>query len=330
MARGIGGYATILYMKTLQQQNLNPRVFDKSGALLEEPRSNPERVIPEQVAAQISNILSDDVARAPIFSTHSYLYIPGFSVAAKTGTTNDFKDEWIIGYSPTLAVGAWAGNNDASPMVKKHSDRVITPTWNEFMRKALPLFPKETLPSPQEENKDGIPPVLKGMWQGGNSFVVDRMSGKLATQYTPAETREERVVREFHSILYWIDKNNPRGGKPTNPENDPQFVLWKTPVRKWAQEQNLNNENISVIPRETDNLHSPEFAPVVSIISPATGGVFSKNSRAQVVVSANSKKYPLLKAEFYVNEVFAGNSFVSPFFSRSFQTILRTFQIQMN
>jgi len=289
------------------------QVFDKSGALLEEPRSNPERVIPEQVAAQISNILSDDAARAPIFSTHSYLYIPGFSVAAKTGTTNDFKDEWIIGYSPTLAVGAWAGNNDASPMVKKHSDRVITPTWNEFMRKALPLFPKETLPSPQEENKDGIPPVLKGMWQGGNSFVVDRMSGKLATQYTPAETREERVVREVHSILYWIDKNNPRGGKPTNPENDPQFVLWKTPVRKWAQEQNLNDENISVIPRETDNLHSPEFAPVVSIISPATGGVFSKNSRAQVVVSANSKKYPLLKAEFYVNEVFAGNSFVSPF-----------------
>lgn len=291
------------------------QTFDKDGNLMNKPPQSAERVLPEQAALQISEVLSDDAARAPAFGVRSYLFVPGFSVAAKTGTTNDYKDAWIVGYSPALAVGAWAGNNDAAPMEKKVAGFIVAPLWNEFMREALPLIDTEhePFPAPQEENRDALPPVLKGEWRGGRAFVIDRLSGKRATQDTPAETREEKVVREIHSILYWLDKDNPRGGKPEHPEEDSQFELWETPVRKWAEEQKLTDETDAVIPQEFDPIHKAEFAPSVSVLSPKTGEVFSKNSRMQVVLSVSPKKYPLLKAEMYINGVFAGSSFSQPF-----------------
>lgn len=291
------------------------QIFNAEKTLISEPRPNTERVLSEEVARQISDILSDDKARAPIFGSNSYLKVNGFSVAAKTGTTNDYKDAWTVGYSPTLAAGVWVGNNDARPMEKKAAGFVVvSPLWNEFMREALPLMPREVLPPPPEESKDGLPPVLKGMWQGGRAFTVDRMSSKRATAYTPAETREERVVREVHSILYWLDKNNPRNGiKPMNPEADPQFVLWETPVRKWAEEQKLTDETDVVIPTEDDPIHKQEFAPTVSITSPKAGTVFAKNGRVIVSISAVQKKYALLKAELYVNGVFVESTFAAPF-----------------
>lgn len=291
------------------------QIFDKDGKDLTKSRRSAERVLPENVARQISDVLSDDAARAPAFGVHSYLFVPGFSVAAKTGTTNDYKDAWIVGYSPALAVGAWAGNNDATPMEKKVAGFIVAPLWNEFMREALLLIDMEheLFPPPQEENKDMLPPVLRGEWRGGRAFAIDRMSGKRATIDTPAETREERVVREIHSILYWLDKDNPRGGKPEHPEEDSQFALWETPVRKWVEEQKLVDETDAVIPQEFDPLHKSEFAPTVSVLSPKTGEIFSKNSHVQVVISASPKKYPLLKAEIYINGVFAGSSFSQPF-----------------
>ncbi|TSC84529.1 MAG: 1A family penicillin-binding protein [Parcubacteria group bacterium Gr01-1014_17] len=310
----VGAYAVFANNGEKNEVHSIKQIFNAKKELIKEPRQNTERVLPEAVARQISDVLSDDKARAPSFGTRSYLYVPGFSVAAKTGTTNDYKDAWIIGYSPTLAAGAWAGNNDATPMEKKVAGFIIAPLWNEFMREALPLMPREALPPPPEESKDGIAPVLNGMWQGGRAFMVDRMSGKRATAYTPAETREERVVREIHSILYWLDKNNPRNGiKPANPEADQQFVLWETAVRKWVEEQKLTDETDSVIPIEDDPIHKPEFAPAISITSPKTGVVVGKSERVVISVSTVQKKYALLKAELYVNGVFVDSTFASPF-----------------
>lgn len=311
----VGAYGVFANNGEKNEIHAIKQIFNPKKELLEEPRPNTERVLPESVARQISDILSDDRARAPIFGSNSYLKVNGFSVSAKTGTTNDYKDAWTVGYSPTLAAGVWVGNNDARPMEKKAAGFVVvSPLWNEFMREALPLMPREVLPPPPEESKDNLMPVLKGMWQGGRAFTVDRMSGKRATASTPAETREERVVREVHSILYWLDKDNPRSGvKPFNPEADQQFVLWETPVRKWAEEQKLTDETEVVIPTEDDPIHKPEFAPVVSIVSPKNGTVFKKNERVVVSISAMPKKFPLLKAELYANGVFVDSFFAAPF-----------------
>lgn len=311
----VGAYGVFANRGERNETRIMLQIFDKDGKLVNKPPKSAERVLPEQAALQISEVLSDDAARTPAFGARSYLFVPGFSVAAKTGTTNDYKDAWIIGYSPALTVGAWAGNNDATPMEKKVAGFIVTPLWNEFMREALPLIDieRESFPAPQEENKDALPPVLKGEWRGGRSFTIDRLSGKRTTEDTPAETREERVVREIHSILHWLDKDNPRGGKPEHPEEDSQFELWETPVRKWVEEQKLTDETDAVIPQEFDPIHKAEFAPSVSLLSPKIGEVFSKNSRVPVSVSVVPKKFALLKAEVFINGVFAASSFAQPF-----------------
>ena len=118
------------------------RVEDKNGTVLEEWTERPERIISESVARQISDILSDNEARAPAFSAASPLYFPTRQVAAKTGTTNDYKDAWILGYTPSLSVGAWVGNNDNTPMEKKVARFIVAPLWHEFMEYALSRVPR--------------------------------------------------------------------------------------------------------------------------------------------------------------------------------------------
>lgn len=96
-----------------------------------------EQVIPSDLAFLIDSILSDNVARTPEFGAHSVLNLP-FQVAAKTGTTNDFRDNWTLGYTPDLAVGVWVGNPDDSPMQGTTGVTGAAPIWSQFMQAAVP------------------------------------------------------------------------------------------------------------------------------------------------------------------------------------------------
>ncbi|MEW6029878.1 MAG: PBP1A family penicillin-binding protein [Chloroflexota bacterium] len=97
-----------------------------------------EQVIRAEHAFLISSILSDNQARAPMFGTNSILNLP-FPVAAKTGTTNDFRDNWTLGYIPDLTVGVWVGNADYTPMVNTTGLTGAAPIWSQFMQYAVPL-----------------------------------------------------------------------------------------------------------------------------------------------------------------------------------------------
>lgn len=92
------------------------------------------RVISTDVARKIDSILSDNSARSAIFGPNSPLYIPGKTVAAKTGTTQEFRDAWTVGFTPAISVAVWTGNNDSQPMVGG-SDGVFVaaPIWRAFM-----------------------------------------------------------------------------------------------------------------------------------------------------------------------------------------------------
>ena len=129
--------------------------------------SNPTPVLDKEIALKISNILSDNVARAPSYGQTSALYFPDRDVAVKTGTTNDSRDAWIMGYTPSIAVGAWAGNNDNSPMVKKVAGLIVAPMWRAFMDQVLVKYPNEQFEDPLVEDKSVLKPVLQGIWQGG-------------------------------------------------------------------------------------------------------------------------------------------------------------------
>ncbi len=194
------------------------KIERSDGTVLEEFTARPSKVLNENVARQISNILSDNEAQAPSFGTNSALYFPNRDVAAKTGTTNDYRDVWIIGYTPNISVGMWAGNNNNTPIDKSVAGFVIAPLWRKFMDIALPTRQTESfiLPSQPSVSK----PILAGIWQGG----VVQKSTKTSTT----------VIQDVHEILHWVDRNDPAGPVPSRPGGDPQYAFWEYPVRAWA------------------------------------------------------------------------------------------------
>jgi len=119
------------------------RIEDSAGNIIEQNNKTPKRVLSARGARILNDVLSDNNARSPMFGYNSNLYIPGYQVAAKTGTTNDYRDAWTIGYTPSLAAGVWVGNNDNTKMAKKPSVTLAGYTWKLFMQKALLKFPKE-------------------------------------------------------------------------------------------------------------------------------------------------------------------------------------------
>ncbi|MDP2593034.1 MAG: penicillin-binding protein [bacterium] len=287
------------------------RVEDKTGAVLESYKKEDRRVLPSETARWISDILSDNVARTPLFGANSLLRFDGRDVAVKTGTTNDYRDAWIIGYSPNIAVGAWAGNNDNRPM-KQVAGLKVSPLWRQFIDEALKKLPVENFPDPEPIKEEGLKPVLKGVWRGSTPYYVDAFSGLRATEHTPPEFRVEKVITQVHTILYWVDKDNPRGDFPNNPNSDSQFERWEYPVRLWVGAQNIMEETSDVIPKEEDTAHGPGSTPTISILSPVPGNRYPKESRIVVSISANGK-FPIAKTEFYVNGVYIGSSSRAPF-----------------
>ena len=189
------------------------QVTDASGEVLEKYEPKPTRVLDAQIARHINDILSDNAARAAEFGESSPLNFPGYDVADKTGTTNDSRDAWIVGYTPSIAVGAWAGNNDNRPMVKRIAAFIVAPMWHEFMEYAIERYPAENFAPPAPDPDQGrLPPVLRGEWNSDPSYGI-------------------------HDILFWVKKENPRGGPPSNPWADSQAAHWDYPVQLWASGQ---------------------------------------------------------------------------------------------
>ncbi len=282
-------------------------IKDSDGRVLESFSPKPSQVLAKNIALQISDVLSDNVARAPAFGERSFLYFPTRDVAVKTGTTNDYKDAWIVGYTPNIAVGAWAGNNNNSPMNKKVAGFIIAPLWNAFVNYALARIPNESFEKPLYEEDLTLKPVVRGKWQGGVSHLLDKLSGKLATEYTPPELLDERVTGGIHSILFWVDKSNPLGAAPKNPNNDSQFESWEYAVRSWVQTNNVTEPGIESLPTEYDDLHTPQTKPTISIQSPSYGVTIEAQQRL-VVSFIYQGVYPLSKADYYLNGGLVGTS----------------------
>lgn len=182
------------------------KVEDPSGRVIED-NTQPQgtQVLSTEVAQKINDVLSDTVAREPL-GVNATLNFPGYDVALKTGTTNDYRDAWTIGYTPNIVIGMWAGNNDNSSMEKRVSGLIVGPMWGDVMRYALTKVPGASFT--RAEYAPASKPVLNGVWQIPGSDGV------------------------IHEILYWVDINDPTGPAPTNPAgNDPQYRFWEASVQ---------------------------------------------------------------------------------------------------
>jgi len=277
-------------------------VYDNKGNLLEQATNGPIKVLDPEISRQITSILSDNNVR--MTSLKPVADSVGRKVAIKTGTTNDFRDVWALGYTPNLVVGAWAGNNDNSPMSQNVAGLIISPLWGAFMSQVAKNFPPEDFPTPLNPKID-LKPVMRGIWQGGQSYKIDTVSGKLATQYTPTETTKENVFGGVHSILQWVNKSDPLGPIPTDPKQDPQYEYWEYAVRKWFDEWKVSNPNFkeiidTTIPTETDDVHLPEKSPKVSIVSPVQNSVVDPNVQMSIQLQFSGQFQPK-KTEVYLN-----------------------------
>jgi len=116
------------------------KIEDGEGTIIEENKSASRRVMSEEICQMITSILSDNVARTPMFGAHSLLYFPGYEIAAKTGTTDQYRDAWTIGYAPYLAAGVWTGNNDNSAIAKEPGVVMAGPIWHNFFQQALSII----------------------------------------------------------------------------------------------------------------------------------------------------------------------------------------------
>jgi len=293
------------------------QIFDSKNNEIKIPTQRSTQVMSENVARTISNILSDNTARTPAYGPNSVLYFPNRDVAVKTGTTNDSRDAWTIGYTPNLVVGVWAGNNDNSPMVKKVAGQIVAPMWSTFMKSAIESIPDERFSQPDPIDPSILKPVLKGIWQGGQTYTIDTISGKIATEFTPQETKKEIPIQSVHSILYWINKNDPLGPAPADPMLDPQFERWETPVRAWAAEQKLTDMVNFVIPTAIDDVHTEKNQLTISILNINPLKKYTVNDEVTIIINPNGK-YPLNKASLYVNETYIGTVEKSPFIFKFF------------
>jgi len=197
-------------------------VTDASGNVLEQYQSQQTQVMDPTVAAGVSSMLSNNEARFPEYPPDNPLNFNGYDVAVKTGTTNDYRDAWTVGYTPNIVIGAWAGNNDNSPMVKEIAGYIVAPMWHAIMAQAIAKQPTAYFDEPPAIPQ-GAKPVFFGNY----------------------------AANGIHEILYSVDRSNPTGPAPANPANDPQYVAWEYPVQVWVagnpgaaqQSQNQFNGN---------------------------------------------------------------------------------------
>jgi 1A family penicillin-binding protein len=199
---------TNAYAGFANEGTLNPpasilKITDVEGDVVEEFIAKPQQGVDPVIARGLSSMLSNNEARFPEYPPNNPFYFPGYDVAAKTGTTNESRDAWTVGYSPTIAVGVWAGNNNNTPMVKEIAGYIVAPMWHEVMEYALSKYPQEFFNAPPETPGDA-PGALRGLYTNGV---------------------------EIHDILYWVKKDSPRtsGGS----FSDPQFQYWEYPLNSW-------------------------------------------------------------------------------------------------
>lgn len=197
-------------------------VYDNDGTVLEKFSPTQKEVLPETTTSLISSVLSDNIARTPSYGANSALYFGDRPVAVKTGTTNDYRDVWVVGYTPSIVIGMWGGNNDNTPINKKVAGFVLAPIWNKAMTYALGTTSIEYFPEPLPNTSSK--PILKGDYCSGG----------------------------IHSILYSVIKNNPDGPYPSNPASDPQYNLWETAIQDYVSKNSVTCASITTTPNTTD------------------------------------------------------------------------------
>lgn len=275
------------------------KIENTNGEILEEFIPNEgERVIEEKYVAMVDHILSTNDYRAPVFGSNSPLRFDSRPVAAKTGTTNEFRDGWTVGFTPSIAVGVWAGNNDNSPM-RAGADgvNVAAPIWRAFLDQVLGNYAIEQFPK-YEEEKTGKN-ILDGKIDEKEDVKVCEIPGKdneycLANEY--CTDSEKKNFIEGHTILWYVKKEDPRDDYPKEPQKDPQFANWEKAVKRWYENE---KDNYIIGKPPEDKCKEDDFKKYQPDIKISVPGSISSN---KLKISAEvDAPYGIDKIEFFID-----------------------------
>ncbi len=339
----VNAYATLATGGIKHEKTAILRIENSKGDVLESYQDSPgERVVAEKFVAMLDSILSNNENRAWIFGENNPLRSDNRPIVAKTGTTNEWRDAWTIGYTPSLAAGVWAGNNDNSPM-KPGSDGsyVAAPIWRAFMDKALENTAVEEFPkyNPDDEiaprDKDGNLKDAKDSTDNSNSTTSESDSSSssdttntndpldphfpkitkpllggwiekkegvkvceipksdnlcLASDACPEKEQFKRDFVSPHDILFYVDRDDPRGPAPEKPDKDPQYKLWDKAAEDWYGKEKKTVFEAAPTEKCSDDDFSSKYAPSVSVSAPdeVSGSSFSISAKADAPYGVDS------------------------------------------
>ena len=178
----IQGYSVLANNGTKNDLHFILEVKDNKGNILEKENLNPIQIVPEKYVSALSDVLSDNKARNLVFSVNNSMYFGDRPVAAKTGTTQDYKDAWIFGYTPSVVSGLWIGTNDYKSISGGAAGDTAGPIWKKIMLEYFKDKEIERFPVAEKLYDDKSPEILKGNWCN-NPNILSVVSGATDPQY---------------------------------------------------------------------------------------------------------------------------------------------------
>ncbi|MBT9151339.1 MAG: Penicillin-binding protein 1A [candidate division WS2 bacterium] len=286
----VGAYGALANDGVKHDQAIILKIKDNKGNVLEEYRDINKKVIEKNYARLTNDILSDVDLRAPLFSASLRLtQVTGHQVALKTGTTDDYRDAWAVGYTPTLVVGVWVGNNNREPLTSKGASILAAiPMWHEFISKALAGRMLNTFPRPEPITSPN--PVVRG----------------------------ELIEGEYRSILYYLNRIN-----------DPQFVNWEMAIFGWLTKNAVDinkfktttKSSFGSSPKTTSN-----GSIKMELLKPKNGYFIQDEIDIEAELSSTSK---INKLEVYLNNELIESIISDLGTSYSYKTVLRPLNLDI-
>lgn len=305
VAEHVHGYTAFANEGISKPQTYVLKVENAEGEILEEwEDTEGTQVLDPEIAYIMSDILSDRSARLGTFGfSLQYFDVDGAKTAIKTGTTNDSRDGWLMGYSTNLVAGVWVGHSANKPM-SGVSTHMSGPIWHDFMEAAhkveryknpadfkrpsgVKTLTIDTLTGrkPADNSKNTRSDIFPSWYKlaeasTGDPFEIDTVSGLLATECTPDLARETVQVGGVSAEI---------------PPSDPAFSRWNPPVQALAAAKGVKSSGLSEKPTKEDNVHDcDDDMPTVNFNS----SDWDENS---ATVSFTRGTHKLDRAEFKID-----------------------------
>jgi hypothetical protein len=190
--------------------------------------------------------------------------------------------------------------------MKKGADGSVlaAPIWQDFFKRASTNIPVQEFVAP--EPKSGNKPILNG--QLGELIIIDKLTGKRATDLTPEDYRVPKIFKQYHTILRYITPGDPLGPAPQTPEQNPQYYNWESVVRQWAEIRGLYDEPT---PTEFDDVHTSSSRPEINIVFPNNNQTVTLNPLQILVQTSGS--HPIKQVRYFLDNQEVGVSNNPPF-----------------